>query len=154
MLTSHTAAVAPVPLLFHCVYSDHSLLALLKMSDSNYVAVTQHRRPFSTTGRPPLLDLVDDAWAADKLSDDEIDTGRQEYTLQSLLEDDDMDSENIVSTTANSATAATAANERRRREEGWTDLGLDQFLEPTPTVPVPPTPTAESNTTGTGQSQQ
>jgi len=126
------------------------------MSDSSYVAVTQHRRPFSTTGRPPVLELVDDAWAADKLSDDEIDTGRQEYALQSLLEDDDMDSENVVSTTANSATAANNAAERRRREEGWTDLGLDQFLDPNPTVTVPPaeTPAAEANATGTGNSQQ
>lgn len=88
------------------------------MSDSNYVAVTQHRRPFSTSGRPPVLELVDDAWAADTLSEDEIETGRQEYALQSLLEDDDIDSENIVSTTANSATAANNAAERRRREEG------------------------------------
>lgn len=126
------------------------------MSDSNYVAVTQHRRPFSTTGRPPVLELVDDKWASDTLSDDEIETGRQEYALQSLLEDDDLDSENIVSTTANSATAANNAAERRRREEGWTDLGLDQFLNDNPTVTLPPAAasTAETNQTGTGNSQQ
>jgi len=135
------------------------------MSDSSYVAVTQHRRPFSTctTGRPPVLELVDDAWAADKLEDDGIETGRQEYALQSLLEDDDLDSENIVSTTGNSATAANNAAERRRREEGWTDLGLDLFLEqsssnPTMVALVPPAATgaatAEANPSGTGNSQQ
>ena len=126
------------------------------MSDSNYVAVTQHRRPFSTTGRPPVLELVDDAWAADTLSDDEIETGRQEFALQSLLEDDDFDSENIVSTTANSATAANNARERRRKEQQWSDLGLDQFLNDNPAVTVPPaaTSTAEANSTGTGNSQQ
>lgn len=37
----------------------------------------------------------------------------------------------------------------------WTDLGLDQFLEPTPTVTLPPVaePSAEANPTGTGNSQ-
>lgn len=48
------------------------------MSDSSYAAVTRHRRPFSTSGRPRSIDIVDDAWASATLSDDEIDVERQE----------------------------------------------------------------------------
>lgn len=122
------------------------------MSDSSYVAVTQHRRPFSTTGRPPVLELVDDAWAADSLSDDEIETGRQELALAPLLEEDEMDTDTVVVTTGNSASAANSAAERRRREEGWTDLGLDQFLEPTPALTVPVSAPA-ANASGGGNAQ-
>jgi Apc13p protein len=127
-------------------------VTLWNMSDSSYVAVTQHRRPFSTTGRPPVLELVDDAWAADSLSDDEIETSRQELTLAPLLEEDEMDADTVVVTTGNSASAANSAAERRRREEGWTDLALDQFLEPTPVVTVPvSTPAASSSGGGNAQ---
>lgn len=97
-------------------------------SDSNYVATTRHRRPYSTSGRPPVLEIVDDAWAADKLSDDEVDVARHEAAVAPLLEEGELDADAIVvSPTGNSASAANNAAERRRREEGWTDLGLDQL---------------------------
>ena len=118
------------------------------MSDSSYVAFTQHRRPFSTTGRPPVLELVDDAWAADSLSDDEIETGRQELSLAPLLEEDEMDADTVVVTTGNLASAANSAAERRRREEGWTDLALDQFLEPNPVATVSVSAQAPSSSGG------
>lgn len=78
--------------------------------------------------RPVLLDIVDDSWAADKLSDDEVEIARHEAAVAPLLEEGDLDSDAIVvSPTGNSASAANNAAERRRREEGWNDLGLDQI---------------------------
>mmetsp|Transcript_70 Transcript_70/g.72 ORF Transcript_70/g.72 Transcript_70/m.72 type:complete len:121 (-) Transcript_70:504-866(-) len=98
------------------------------MSDSSYVAVTRHRKPHSTAGRSPVLDVVDDAWAADKLSDDEIDAERQEAALAPLLDEGDLDVDAVVVSTGHSGSAANGAAERRRREEGrWNDLGLDHF---------------------------
>jgi Apc13p protein len=94
------------------------------MSDSSYIAVTRHRRPFSTAGRPPALELVDDDFAADKLSDDEIDTSRHEVPL---MDDGEMDASAAVVSTGTSVTATNKATERRRREQGWNDLGLDQL---------------------------
>jgi hypothetical protein len=76
-------------------------------SDSNYAAVTRHRRPLSTAGRPPVLEIVDDDWAADKLSDDEVEVGRHEATVAPLLEEGELDADAIVvSPTGNSASAA------------------------------------------------
>ena len=98
------------------------------MSDSSYVSVTRHRRPFSTAGRPPALELVDDDFAADKLSDDEIDTNHHEMPL---MEDGELDADAAVVATGTSVTAANNAAERRRREQGWNDLGLDQLDHPT-----------------------
>mmetsp|Transcript_118886 Transcript_118886/g.332929 ORF Transcript_118886/g.332929 Transcript_118886/m.332929 type:complete len:118 (+) Transcript_118886:150-503(+) len=97
-------------------------------SDSNYAAVTRHRRPLNAkAGRPPVLELVDDQWAADKLSDDEVDVGRHEADAGGF-EEGELDADAIVvSPTGNSASAANSAAERRRREEGWNDLGLDQL---------------------------
>ena len=97
---------------------------LQTMSDSSYIAVTRHRRPFSTAGRPPALELVDDDFAADKLSDDEIDTSRHEVPL---MDDGEMDASTAVVSTGTSVTATNKATERRRREQGWNDLGLDQL---------------------------
>ena len=75
-----------------------------------------------------MLDIIDDDWAADKLSDDEVDIARHEATVAPLMEDGELDSDAIVvSPTGNSASAANNAAERRRREEGWNDLGLDQI---------------------------
>lgn len=98
-------------------------------SDSNYAAVTKHRRMLSNkAGRPPVLEIVDDEWAADKLSDDEVEVGRHEAAVAPLLEEGELDADAIVvSPTGNSASAANSAAERRRREEGWNDLGLDQL---------------------------
>mmetsp|Transcript_18491 Transcript_18491/g.26105 ORF Transcript_18491/g.26105 Transcript_18491/m.26105 type:complete len:146 (+) Transcript_18491:163-600(+) len=101
------------------------------MSDSSYAAATRHRRPYSKSGRPPVLELIDDEWAADKLSDDEVDAGRHEAAIAGVLEEDgELDPEAVVvSSTGNSASNSMMTNgERRRREmEGWNDLGLDQF---------------------------
>jgi hypothetical protein len=95
------------------------------MSDSNYAAATRHRKPNSTAGRPFPLEIVDDEWAADHLSDDEIDCHQQEAAIQPLLGDIDVDAV-VVSTGHNDATQNES--ERRRREEGrWNDLGLDRF---------------------------
>jgi len=85
------------------------------MSDSSYATVTRHRKPFSTSGRPEQLDVVDDAWAADTLSDDEIECDQEVVVLDG---EGDLDVDAVVS----------GAAERRRKEENrWNDLGLDQF---------------------------
>lgn len=95
-------------------------------SDSNYAAVARHRRPMSTSGRPPVLELVDDDWAADKLSDDEVEVGRHEAAVAPLLEEGELDADAIVSPAGNSS-SAVSSSEQRRREQGWNDLGLDQL---------------------------
>lgn len=94
------------------------------MSDSSYVAVTNHRRPFDTSGRPPVLELIDDDWAADTLEDEELPTKAFEVPL---MEEDDLDGDQAVVTTGTSSSAVTNLEERRRRDEGWNDLGLDQL---------------------------
>jgi hypothetical protein len=105
------------------------------MSDSRNIALSKLRRPrhrhgTSATTRPCNLDVIDDAWASDKLSDDEIDedtTRGAESAISSLLEDEGEMDDGIV-TAANSGSAAMGALERRKREEGrWDDLGLDLF---------------------------
>lgn len=97
------------------------------MSDSSSVTINKLRRPYPGTSRPSNLDIVDDAWAADKLSDDEVEVERSEAAIAQILEDEgEMD--DAVVTTANSGSAASSAAERRRKVEGrWADLGLDLF---------------------------
>jgi hypothetical protein len=129
-------------------------------SDSNYVAVTRHRRPFArpAAGRPNIL-LVDDndkieddqhfwtgssAWEMDRLEDDDIPISRHEAIVAPLLEEGELDADAIVvSPTGNSSVAANNATERRRREEGWSDLALDQFI----THPTLQRPSQASNST-------
>jgi hypothetical protein len=94
------------------------------MSDSSYIAVTNHRKPFDTSGRPPVLELIDDDWAADVLEEEDLPTKAYEVPL---LEDGDLDGEQAVVTTGTSSSAVTNLEERRRRDEGWNDLGLDQL---------------------------
>jgi len=92
------------------------------MSDSSYVSQTRHRRPYSTAGRPPFLDVIDDVWASETLSDDEIDVAQQEAVIAPLLEEGELDIDAIV------VSVGSSAVERRRREEGrWNDLALDYF---------------------------
>lgn len=96
------------------------------MSDSSYPSLTRHRRPLSTAGRPPALDVIDDLWASETLSDDEIDVEQHEAVIAPMLEEGDLDVDAVVvlSTSLNSAV------ERRRREEGrWNDLALDYFFD-------------------------
>lgn len=95
-------------------------------SDSNYAAATRHRRPMSTAGRPAVLEIVDDDWAKDTLSDDEVEVGRHEAAVAPLLEEGELDADAVISPAGNSS-AAVNSTERRRREEGWNDLGLDQL---------------------------
>jgi hypothetical protein len=77
-------------------------------SDSNYASVTRHtRRPLSKASRPVVLEVVDEAWAADKLSDDEVEIARHEAAVAPLLEEGELDADAIVvSPTGNSASAA------------------------------------------------
>eukprot|EP00579_Thalassiosira_antarctica_P010491 CAMPEP_0201915988 /NCGR_PEP_ID=MMETSP0903-20130614/5754_1 /ASSEMBLY_ACC=CAM_ASM_000552 /TAXON_ID=420261 /ORGANISM="Thalassiosira antarctica, Strain CCMP982" /LENGTH=97 /DNA_ID=CAMNT_0048451719 /DNA_START=61 /DNA_END=350 /DNA_ORIENTATION=+ len=94
------------------------------MSDST---LDKLRRPHPGTTRPSNLDIIDDAWAADKLSDDEVEVSQGEAAIAPLLEDEG-ELDDAVVTTANSGSAASGALERRRKEEGrWNDLGLDLF---------------------------
>jgi len=95
------------------------------MSDSNYAAATRHRQPNSTAGRPPSLEIVDDEWAADHLSDDEVDCHQQEATIQPLLGDIDVDA--VVVSTGHSDSAQNDSDRRRREDGRWNDLGLDRF---------------------------
>ena len=101
-------------------------------SDSNYAAATRHRRPMSTAGRPPVLELIDDDWAKDKLDDDEVEVGRAEASLAPMMEEGELDSDAIVSPAGNSSMAVNSSM-RRRREETWSDLGLEQ-LDPSAMV--------------------
>eukprot|EP00569_Conticribra_weissflogii_P004552 CAMPEP_0171332204 /NCGR_PEP_ID=MMETSP0878-20121228/3213_1 /TAXON_ID=67004 /ORGANISM="Thalassiosira weissflogii, Strain CCMP1336" /LENGTH=144 /DNA_ID=CAMNT_0011832903 /DNA_START=101 /DNA_END=535 /DNA_ORIENTATION=- len=97
------------------------------MSDSKNSAVIKLRRQHPGTGRPSNLDIVDDAWAADKLSDDEVEVEQSEAAIAPLLEDEG-ELDDAMVTTTNSGSAASGALERRRKEEGrWNDLGLDLF---------------------------
>jgi hypothetical protein len=77
-------------------------------SDSNYGAVSRFtRQPFSKAASHVTLDMVDDDWAADTLSDDEVETSRPEAVVAPLLEEGELDSDAIVvSPTGNSALAA------------------------------------------------
>jgi hypothetical protein len=76
------------------------------------------------------LDIVDDEWASAQLPDDDVEVSRHEAAVAPLLEEGELDADAIVvSPTGNSSIAANNASERRRREEGWTDLGLDQFSD-------------------------
>lgn len=101
------------------------------MSDSNYAAATRHRKPNSTAGRPPSLAIVDDDWANDCLTDDEIDCNEQENKIQPLLGDLDVDA--VLVSTGHSDTAENDKDRRRREEGRWTDLGLDRFDNPNTT---------------------
>lgn len=94
------------------------------MSDSSYSAATRHRTPHSTAGRPPSLEIVDDDWAADTLTDDEVDCSGQEAAIAPLL--GEMDISDAVS--ALSGNQGSTQGDRRRREENrWNDLALDRF---------------------------
>jgi hypothetical protein len=77
-------------------------------SDSCYAAVARFsRQPLSKSAAHVTLDMVDDEWAADTLSDDEVETARPEAVVAPLLEEGELDQDAIVvSPTGNSALAA------------------------------------------------
>ncbi len=99
------------------------------MSDSSYSASTRHRRPYSTSGRPPTLEIVDDDWAGDTLSDDDVVVDAHEAAIATFLDEGDLDVDAVVVSTGHSGPGTSnSAAERRKREEGrWVDLGLDHF---------------------------
>ena len=68
-------------------------------SDTNYSIVSQRQR-FR------LVDAIDDEWAQDKLSDDEIDVPNE-----MIINDDENDEDECP----------------LPQDEKWTDLGLDRF---------------------------
>jgi Apc13p protein. len=103
------------------------------MSDSNYVAATRHRKPASLAGRLPSLEIVDDEWAADHLSDDEVDCRQQEASVQPLLGDIDVDT--VVVSTGHSDSAQNDSDRRRRQDARWNDLALDRFDSVIPLIP-------------------
>lgn len=116
-------------------------------TDSNYIAVSRHRRPFSTAGRPPILEIVDDAWACETvLPDDDLIIARHEAASSNLLlfAEDEVDGDHtsvpVVTPSTNNAPGGGSGGsnggggggnsfvDRRRREEIWNDLGLDQLI--------------------------
>ena len=110
-------------------------------SDSNYSSVARYtRQPLSKAARPVALHVVDESWAADKLSDDEVEITRHEAAVAPLLEEGELDADAIVvSSTGNSASAAnngksTIHNLLRRNityfEDSWMDRKSDRCLFP------------------------
>ncbi len=80
-------------------------------SDSNYAAVTRHRRPLNPkAARPPVLELVDAQWAADKLSDDEVDVGRHEADAGGF-EEGELDADAIVVSPAGNSSSMANSGE-------------------------------------------
>jgi hypothetical protein len=77
-------------------------------SDSNYSSVARYtHQPLSKAVRPVALHVVDESWACDKLSDDEVEIARHEAAVAPLLEEGELDADAIVvSPTGNSASAA------------------------------------------------
>ena len=74
-------------------------------SDSNYSVVKRHQMKSSV--RPIVLDKVDDKWASDTLSDDEVEVTVHEAAVAPLLEEGELDADAIVvSPTGNSASLA------------------------------------------------
>ena len=120
-------------------------------SDSNYIAVTRWRRPYSTT--PPVW-LDDDAWRTSPTlpaeNDDLVDVAKYESAVAPLLEEGELDADAIVVTpSGNSSAAANHAVERRRREERWTDIGLEQLLQQQGHAAVGATRNARNNNPST-----
>ena len=91
-----------------------------QVSDSNYAAVTRHRRPFSTAARPPVF-LDDKTWTThQQLESDDVQL--QHHAENVTEEGDDLDA---VTPAGTSSAAASTNRARLRRDEGWNDLGLD-----------------------------
>jgi len=120
--------------LFHCRPLPLSpatiiLAALLhnvmpQASDSSYAAVTRHRRPYSTAGRPPVFRRDPHHRL---LSNDDDDVLLQHHEESVTTEEEDPDA-GCVAPAGNSSAAAQSLRERRRREEGWNDHGLEALL--------------------------
>lgn len=80
-------------------------------SDSNYSAVSRHRGHIpSTRARPPVLETVDDRWAADSLSDDEVELGRLEADAGGF-EEGELDADAIVVSPAGNSASLVNSGE-------------------------------------------
>jgi hypothetical protein len=83
-------------------------------SDSRYAAVKRHQMQAKHNSnnnnvRPIVLDIVDDKWASDTLSDDEVEVTMHEAAVAPLLEEGELDADAIVvSPTGNSASLANS----------------------------------------------
>jgi hypothetical protein len=74
---------------------------------SNYIGLTRHRRPWTISGRPCVLEVIDDEWACEPvLTDDDLYVARYEAASSNLLllSDDDM-VDGVGATTSLSAAA-------------------------------------------------
>jgi hypothetical protein len=60
--------------------------------------------------RPPVLELVDQEWAADKLSDDEVEVGRHEADAGGF-EEGELDADAIVVSPAGNSSSAANSGE-------------------------------------------
>lgn len=146
-------------------------------SDSNYIALTRHRRPFSTAGRPPVLEIVDDAWATEAiLPDDDLMITRYEQAVSSnllLFAEDEIDGGDhtnvpvvtpIVAHNGGNGSSGSGMGgsgntgnpmlDRRRREEMWNDLGLDQLISAVDLAHFTSTTTSTTNAAAAGTSTQ
>jgi len=86
------------------------------MSDSSFAAVSRYRG---------FLDVIDEEWTADSLSDDELDVpALSEFFLE---DDEDEDTINGGDSTAGRK-GFVGTGRRPNQEERWEDLGLDRLL--------------------------
>lgn len=148
-------------------------------SDSNYVAVTRHRRPFSKANTRPTPLLVWDnhlphshpamkmttadsqttvgdggVWSSrlepdDVLLSPEVTMG----PMMMMMMDDGEDRDAVVVVTR------SINEERRRREQGWNDLGLELILDANPsssssTIIIPTTAAAAASAATTAARNQ
>mmetsp|Transcript_26223 Transcript_26223/g.49626 ORF Transcript_26223/g.49626 Transcript_26223/m.49626 type:complete len:131 (-) Transcript_26223:34-426(-) len=122
-------------------------------SDSNFIAVTRWRQPYSST--PPVW-LDDEEWRTTPTlsnEDDDLDVQKYESAVAPLLEEGELDADAIVVTpSGNSSAAANHAVERRRREERWTDIGLEQLLQHQASITTAATQGGRNNNNSTATS--
>ena len=74
--------------------------------------------------------MIDDNWASDTLSDDEIEIAPMNEALfleQNCVipEEEDMEGDTLMVSAV--VAAATASEQRKKQDDKWTDLGLEAF---------------------------
>lgn len=101
------------------------------MSDSSYAKKRSHfHNTHNIRGRPQNLDLIDDQWACDMLSDDEVEIApiNEAMFLEqncAIPEEEDMEGDTLMVSAV--VAAATASEQRKKQDDKWTDLGLEAF---------------------------
>mmetsp|Transcript_10133 Transcript_10133/g.13184 ORF Transcript_10133/g.13184 Transcript_10133/m.13184 type:complete len:169 (-) Transcript_10133:302-808(-) len=109
------------------------------MSDSSYARRRFHFGSHMNFARPANIDLVDDEWAMDALSDDDIDFLNYSSTLapsthetilnfqreEEVLEGDAYGSGTMFAISGSSA--LLSGNPNRSEDDKWLDLGLDSL---------------------------